>query len=159
MSLQIRASSTLKNAFKSSSTPTWSRTAWLSTTSTASGSSEAENSSSSASTAATPKFTTAPPLPYTVKRSSASTAYCVYHDYRAQAGHLTLIKAGGDLHALARDMTTDLFPSISSPKPDTTLRRPKKLKHFVSVLPEKEQIVLRGRWKREIVSWLDSKGI
>ncbi|KIO26136.1 hypothetical protein M407DRAFT_243841, partial [Tulasnella calospora MUT 4182] len=61
--------------------------------------------------------------------------------------------------ALAQDMSAELFPSISSPKPDTTLRRPKKLKHFLSVLPDKEQIVLRGRWKREVVSWLNSRGI
>ncbi|KAG8986786.1 hypothetical protein FRB90_003778 [Tulasnella sp. 427] len=152
MSLQIRASSTLRTVLKtSSSAPSWSRAAWLSTT--ASGSSEAENSSASASPLPTPS------APYSVKRSSTSTAYCVYHDYRAQAGQLTLIKASGDLHALARDMTTDLFPNVSSPTPDPTLRRPKKLKYFLTVHPDKEQIVLRGRWKREIVGWLNSRGI
>ncbi|KAG8926754.1 hypothetical protein FRC00_002604 [Tulasnella sp. 408] len=103
MSLQIRASSTLKNALKTSS-QTWSRTAWLSTTTTNAGSvnSEAENSSS----ASPASRSTAPPLPYTVKRSSTSTAYCVYNDYRAQAGQLTLIKASGDLHVR--------FPKFSS---------------------------------------------
>ncbi|KAG8919670.1 hypothetical protein FRC01_001176 [Tulasnella sp. 417] len=157
MSLQIRASSTLKNALRSSS-QTWSRTAWLSTTTATnagSGSSEAENSSSAS---ASPK-STAPRLPYTVKRSSTSTAYCVYHDYRAQAGQLTLIKASGDLHALALDMTLELFPNISFPETNTTLRRPKKLKHPVSVHEDTQQVVLRGRWKREVISWLNSKGI
>ncbi|ESK97871.1 mitochondrial large ribosomal subunit [Moniliophthora roreri MCA 2997] len=88
-------------------------------------------------------------LPYLIRRN-ANSNLPVYTDIRnAGTRHLLNVRnVEGDIDALARDISSSLFPANTS---EATKMR-------IHTIRSRHLVIQGGRWKNEVMDWLQKRG-